>query len=249
MWKNEFLQTIASRFENSKTKNPRYSLRRFSSQLGISAGSLSELLSGKRPLTQSKAEQILPRLKLDRRRHRQLLALMNQDGAASREEMKKHQYWILTDFHAHLVFGNCSDDSPVTISALAKKTGLSVDQVDSIVRSLLGTGFLKKQGRGFVNNSAALKSSDGIPSSVIRRHHFMSLEIAKKSLNHDSLEQRDFTSFSFALEKGKLNEVRREIRSFYERLENLYGGGEESELHRISIQVFPFKAHPPTRNS
>ncbi|MBI1861191.1 MAG: helix-turn-helix domain-containing protein, partial [Deltaproteobacteria bacterium] len=66
-----WLQTI---FHERCRRNPAYSLRSFARSLGVSHPSLSQILSGKRPLTQKSAFVIANRLALPPNQRRQLLA-------------------------------------------------------------------------------------------------------------------------------------------------------------------------------
>src|SRR4051812_17731490 len=55
---------ILDRFLRGRQRNPRWSLRAFAKQLGVSHSALSEILSGKRALSQKAAVRFAQRLEL-----------------------------------------------------------------------------------------------------------------------------------------------------------------------------------------
>jgi transcriptional regulator with XRE-family HTH domain len=70
---------LASRLDERRQKNKMYSLRAFSRDLGIPAGLLSEVLSGKRSLTAKLAERISLRLDLSHDEKRALFDSITSD--------------------------------------------------------------------------------------------------------------------------------------------------------------------------
>lgn len=73
----DYLITI---FDERKEKNPRYSLRAFARSLGVSSGQLSEILSGKRPLSHKLARRISIALALTEEESQKLIFLVSQQS-------------------------------------------------------------------------------------------------------------------------------------------------------------------------
>lgn len=73
----EYLMMI---FNERKDKNPRYSLRAFARSLGVSSGQLSEILSGKRPLSHKLARRIAIALALTEEESQKLIFLVSQQS-------------------------------------------------------------------------------------------------------------------------------------------------------------------------
>jgi len=67
-------------FNERKEKNPRYSLRAFARSLGVSSGQLSEILSGKRPLSHKLARRIAIALALTEEETQKLIFLVSQQS-------------------------------------------------------------------------------------------------------------------------------------------------------------------------
>lgn len=67
-------------FNDRKDKNPRYSLRAFARSLGVSSGQLSEILSGKRPLSHKLARRIAIALALTEEESQKLIFLVSQQS-------------------------------------------------------------------------------------------------------------------------------------------------------------------------
>lgn len=63
--KNSFLKEhLRAKFESITQRNPRYSLRKLAMELGISSGSLTDFLNGKRVFSQKVLAKIISKLKL-----------------------------------------------------------------------------------------------------------------------------------------------------------------------------------------
>jgi plasmid maintenance system antidote protein VapI len=71
---------LISIFRERKDKNPRYSLRAFARSLGVSSGQLSEILSGKRPLSHKLARRITVALALTDEESKKLVQLVSQQS-------------------------------------------------------------------------------------------------------------------------------------------------------------------------
>lgn len=71
---------LISIFNERKDKNPRYSLRAFARSLGVSSGQLSEILSGKRPLSHKLARRISIALALTESESQKLIQLVSQQS-------------------------------------------------------------------------------------------------------------------------------------------------------------------------
>lgn len=71
---------LISIFNDRKEKNPRYSLRAFARSLGVSSGQLSEILSGKRPLSHKLARRISIALALTEDESQKLIFLVSQQS-------------------------------------------------------------------------------------------------------------------------------------------------------------------------
>jgi len=71
---------LISIFNERKDKNPRYSLRAFARSLGVSSGQLSEILSGKRPLSHKLARRISIALALTEAESQKLIFLVSQQS-------------------------------------------------------------------------------------------------------------------------------------------------------------------------
>lgn len=71
---------LISIFNERKEKNSRYSLRAYARSLGVSSGQLSEILSGKRPLSHKLARRISIALALTETESHRLIHLVSQQS-------------------------------------------------------------------------------------------------------------------------------------------------------------------------
>lgn len=117
-----FRELLGDRLAHARARNARYSLRAFARDLGLHHGTLSQLLSGRRPASVRQIRAIGARLGLDdaciaRCCAHELDAVVR--AIAARPELRHDSRWI------------------------AERTGLSVDAVNAALHRLLSTGALR----------------------------------------------------------------------------------------------------------
>src|SRR5690348_4546236 len=68
------LVLLRQKLEEAKIRNSSWSQRAFAKKLGLSSGALSEIMTGKRPLSMKARKKIIDRLQLSPDERRRLLA-------------------------------------------------------------------------------------------------------------------------------------------------------------------------------
>jgi uncharacterized protein (TIGR02147 family) len=85
----------------------------------------------------------------------------------------------------------------------------------------------------------ALKTSDGFASRALRLSHEQSLRQAIDALAEVSLESRDITSITMAIDPRKIEGAKKLIRDFRRKISEYLEAGEATEVYNLNIQLVP----------
>lgn len=235
-------------FVDLQSKNPQYSLRSFSKKLDVHVGALSSIMNGKRRVSKDLAERLALRLMLDPQERSELLEKfpvkrMAEEATSGPKylEIEASQFKMIAEWEHYAVLSlfNCTGfkDDPAWISA---RLGISETRALEVLRRLLDMQFIKRNSEDkLVRSKPEFRTSDDTIDLSIRKSHEVNLELAKTSLNHDDVSERDFTYITLAANPEKLGSAKEMIRKFQDQLSEVLETGEKTEVYRMSIQLFP----------
>ncbi len=119
----DYRDWLASELQTRKSKNPFFSLRGFSRKIGVSPATLSQLLSGKRRLTERTALKIVECLGLDESMKQRFMAASKADKAFSDVQQMSRWYHELTSDLANFInSGECPDPIAAKLKSLLQKS-------------------------------------------------------------------------------------------------------------------------------
>ena len=244
---------LRSKLNEIQRSNPSYSLRAYSKKLGIHVGALSSILNGKRNVSRDLAERIAARLLLDPQERSEVLSLFplkrryQKPGTANVDleprylEFNAHQFKIAAEWEHFAVMSllNC-EGFESSSSWIASRLGISETRANQIVKRLLELGLFELSSEGNLKRSTkSYRTTDDVADLSLKKCHEQSLELAKESLHRESVEQRDFTSITMAIDPKKLSMAKELTRNFQDELSDLLESGHRTEVYRLSMQLFP----------
>ena len=239
--------------------NPRYSLRSYAKKVGVHVGALSHIFNGKRNVSRELAERITRRLCLDPQERSEILGLFParrrnrkpgtdlgspEQGEVLQPrylELSASQFKIASEWEHFAVLSlihtkNFKSDA----ASIALRLGLTENRARQVVARLLELGLVELDSELKLRRTAqAFRTSDDVASLSMKKHHEQSLDLAKESLYRDSVEDRDFTTLTMAIDLKKLSTAKELIRKFQDELSDLLESGNQTEVFRLSVQLFP----------
>ena len=96
---------------------------------------------------------------------------------------------------------------------------------------------MNKDGKWQASGNQFSTPSD-IANMSIRKNHFQSLELAKKSLETDDVDSRDFSGVTMAINPQKIPEAKNMIKEFRRILCDFLEDGDQKEIYRLNVQLF-----------
>jgi len=246
------LRILRAKLEETKLRNPNWSMRAFAQRLGMSSGALSELMSGKRPMTLKTRRRIVERLQLSPFERREVMSddLPPQDQKSSQYiEMDMDTFHMISDwwYFAILNLVKTVDFRP-EIPWLVKRLGVSRTILKDAWERLFRLGYLHKNTHGnVVRRHPKLTTRDEILSLSIRKAHLEDLKLIEKSVLDTPLDEREVTSMTLAMRKRDMPRAKELIRQFQDEFCDVLELDQPDEVYRLSIAFIPLTARRRTK--
>jgi len=122
------------------------------------------------------------------------------------------------------------------------KEEVDVERIQSALNFLLETGFLRRQDDRYMLADPVLGTTDEVSSSAIRSHHRQLIDLARKSIDRDAMEDREMGAVTLSLPKQQLTQLKGELKQFRKMINEKYGSQSElplnSEIVQLNFQLF-----------
>lgn len=236
------VRTLTQHLDETKKKNPAYSLRAMARDFGVSHTYLSLVLSGRRRLPEKRAAQfrylmghrgdglpIYPPVKRNPVTHTPFL------------KVQEDLFRILSDWR-HLAILELVQIGITGSESIGMHLQISSRDAQRKLKRLERCGLLvKKQGQWSKSKRFFAFETDRSMRAV-RGYHSKMLELAKRELRRTSPEnfrRRDISGCTLSVDPEKIPEARIRIKRFRRRLSKFLAEGNAHEVYQLNIQLFP----------
>ena len=236
-------------------KNPRYSLRAFARDLGVSHGYLSSLLQEKKKLSVPRAHDFIRVLSLEASVADSLLHAVNESykplagrpadvrkTAEAYHLLELELFKMVSEWYhvAILDLIHLSDFTPKA-DWIASRLGIRPHQAKTALRRLVRLGLLKEENGNYVKTHATLELNTRHSEEAIRRFHRQMIEkalVALRSTRPQHFARRDITGMTMPINTSRIPEARKRIARFQKNLIAFLSEGECDELFQLNVQLF-----------
>lgn len=235
---------LKKELDQRKQKNPRYSLRSFAKNLGMSPAQLSQLISGKRRFSTESLRQVSEHLRLSPEQasvlfSRTLLpAHISNPDEQRRKLLAEDEFRTIADWYhfAILSLGKIrgAKADPFWI---ADRLGITPTEAREALARLVRLGILE-DGKILKQIAPPLNIVSEIPSAAIQSYHHRVLNLAQEKLRDTPPARRDFSTITLATEASKIPEIRNMIEEFQDRLAAFAEPGNSQEVFIFACQFF-----------
>jgi uncharacterized protein (TIGR02147 family) len=228
-----------------KAKNPRLSHRFFAKKLGVSSGALSEILKGKRKISDKLAQKIAERLNMDPRTRDKFLN--PRENSPSGEiydflQIEDDQFHLISEWWHYAILNLVkSDHCQHKISWFAERLELPEKTVSEALNRMLRLGMLTFQKKKYVRKQSNYKTSDNILNLSIRKSNLEDMELLRDHLATLPVEERDLTSITMLLKPEQMQEFKKWIRAAQDRFASKFETTDSSTAYRLTVGLFPLK--------
>jgi transcriptional regulator with XRE-family HTH domain len=221
-------------------KNPQFSIRAFARSSGISHTVLSLALSGKRPLSKKAAAKLADYLNLNS--SERMALLKSYSGVDEQfETLPLDTFEVISDWYHYGILSALElPSAKFEARWLAKQLGISVVHAKLAMERLERVGLVKEEGGEWKLCSAPLKIDNKVSTAATKKFHKQLLSRAAESIDKDPIEDRDFSSMTFAMDPSLVEYARKRIQSFRRELTaELERKSTPGAVFNLTIQMYP----------
>jgi uncharacterized protein (TIGR02147 family) len=231
-----YRDTLLSEYQKRIQRNPAYSLRAFSRDIGVPASNLCNVLHKKRGLSLMTAKRIAQNMGMQGDEEKHFLALVQREHGRSTDERKQAQR-TLKNLNKTEGFGELSLDRFELIANwiyfailelthvadfksdsdwIAKRLGVERSEVEMAVGRLLKLGLLECTDSGRLRETPGdvTTPTTDIPSRFLKEHHQQILAKAASALGTVAVEQREFAAITMAIDSRQMPAAKKYLRDF-----------------------------------
>lgn len=252
-----YREMLGDELESRNDSNEKYSLRKFAGDLGLSPSFLSMIMNRKRNLREKNAQEIIKHLTWNKKKKDTFIKLVRYEETGS--ESLKDELIEEEKFKANnLEYKELSQDIFCAISQwyhngilalvalegfqndsryIAKKLGITSMEAEIAVNRLLRLQLLENKDDTLIAVSYK-RTIANIPSQAVRKFHKQMLQKAEKSIETQSMEERDLSGIMLVTDPKLLPEAKAKILDFRRSLGEFLANGENKSIYYFSTQLF-----------
>lgn len=227
--------------------NPAFSARSFARKLGIAPSTINEVLNGKRSVSKKLAIKIMEKLAIDPKTQSTVLTKFDKKKMSpdTNKDMEfttvaMDQYRSISEWY-HFAILSLAETSDYRHDSnwIAKRLNIKITEAVQALDRLERLGMLQVKDNKLVTAPCNYHTTDHVNNLALRAAHAHNLELAKRSLEKDSIDQRDFCSMTMAIDPQKIPLAKQMIRDFRNKLCQFLEADEQTEVYKICFQLFP----------
>ena len=255
---NSFRLRLQSELAERCASNPQYSLRSFALHLGVDHSTLSQLLRGKRKLTEAAIQKLGSALKLGPDEVRSYLAHHRRWPGADPNVLEATRLTrdaaeMIADWYHYAILELTRLESfRADSSWVARVLGISTDEVNIALVRLCHLGLLSMEGERWVDRSEGLVVSlEDFTQAAIDLLWSQVRELALASMRTPA-RPHEHSSTTLAVDSKRLPEITEKIARFRSDLLELLEhdrANDYDDIYRLEINFFPITRTAPSKEN
>jgi uncharacterized protein (TIGR02147 family) len=261
-----YREALNAKLVDRMKANPRYSMRAFARDIGLSPSYLSQVLNGSRGLTTKKAPDVFKVLAFSAIDIRLFELEMKKEHSRAEKTKSTIQKQIDTTAQSHTArniaperFEKMSGwfsmvllqlfflkDAPVKSREKfwkfsAERLQVSESVIQATISIFLEMGLVQEQDRGYEPLHSTIWTNSKVPSQSIRNFHRQMIEQALASIESQSMDERSLRSLQVPILKSDIPKISDEVIRFSNMILRKYGRTESADaetIYGINFQVF-----------
>lgn len=229
-------------------KNPSFSLRAFARQLGIESSSLSQIINGKRTLTDRMCKRLATKLSISPAELDRLMGNQNFTAKVKKisyRKLSEDQFNIIADWYHYAILelthieGFKGDHKWIS-----NVLGLNIHTVKDAVERLQRVGCLRIDENGKWIDE--YESADNFECVGIRpaqkKHEIQKREMAIEAIDKIEKKERGIMSRTFVGDKATIEEAVKRCDEFLKEIEQLMQRSTENnpnEVYHCNLSLYP----------
>jgi uncharacterized protein (TIGR02147 family) len=246
-------------------RNPRYSVRAMARDLSLSSAFLSQVLNGRRSLSEEKGVAVAARLSWTTQQSSLFLQLIRLARATSptlrgqilaqlpegnlREQIHRHfrlgakRFQVVSDWY-HFAILELTELRGFRADPewIGRKLGIRPAEARDAVSRLVELGLLESRGKRLRKKDCSIGDT---PSEAIRKFHRQHLEKAGRALETQPVEERHLSGITMAVNTRQLPWAIRKIARFRREMMAGLETGPRDQVYHLSVQLYRLSEKEP----
>lgn len=250
---------LESEFARRMARHPRYSLRAFARDIDLPAPKLSGIFKDKAGISGEKARKVAQKLKFSDAEATLFVSLVEAKHSRSQAGRKQalHRLNILKakdsfsmlELERFRLIGNWIHFALLELTEInnfnsdpewiAQRLQVSVEDVGLALDRLFRMNLLVFENGRLKQTQEDMATPNDIPSEDLKNHHRQLIQRGLKTLKL-SVNERDFSSVTMAIDSSKMKEAKQAIIEFRRKFcKDIQDTPEKDRLYCLGIQFFP----------
>ncbi|MBT3982532.1 MAG: TIGR02147 family protein [Bacteriovoracaceae bacterium] len=228
--------------------NPNYSLRAFARSAGINHSTLSQIIRGKRPLTEKSILKLCKGLNFGPEETSGYIEGFRETTGKDVNQKNYHQltidaFQVISDWYHWAILELIKvQEFQASSKWISKVLGISINEVNVAIERLKRLEILEVDENGKWNDH-----SDGFTTIIdkeftniaLKKYQKQLLEKAANAMDDTDRDQRDQSSMTMAVNVEKMPEAKKIIKKFRRDLCDLLEDGNRQEVYQLVVSLFP----------
>lgn len=235
--------------------NPNYSLRSFARALQIEPSALSQMINGKRPITEKMKLRLGAALGLSTDQIRKLPASEDMSSGKASEihfqQLALDTFAVISDWYHYAILElTYLDDFQTDAQWISQRLGITKSEVNIAVERLLRMQLLKKTPKGkwidASENGELTHLTPSETSDAARKYQCQLLELSKKAVQEVPLAKRNHTSATLCFDPEDLQLAIAKIAEFRRSFARELQPKKAKDVYQLQISFFPLTKQKET---
>lgn len=244
-----FVELLEQEFELRKARNVKYSKRAYCSFLEISIGALSELLSGKRKLTDSYIEKLGMKLGLNleeiqryQRKEKLKIEFEKDHEEVNYDQVQIDAFGLISDWYVMAIF-HLIDKKGVKHNAaeFAHRLGISSSEAQTALQRLQRLGLIKYNGKKYSRTGQKFLTTLSVEqtSQAAKNFQIQMLHKSIEAVEQQDTDERDHSGMTLLIDKNEIVKAKEMIKRFRRNFGKIFGEDNlNGDVYQIQIGLF-----------
>lgn len=227
--------------------NPNYSLRSFARSLQVEPSALSQMINGKRPITEKMKLRLGSALGLSVEQLKRLPTSEDIDAvraAPEFQQMTLDAFAVISDWYHYAILELTYVDGFKSDALwISQRLGITKSEANIAIERLLRLGLMKKDAKGrwidASENGEITHLTPEVSSDAARKYQCQLLEISKRTVQEVPLSKRNHTSATMCFDPEDLKVAIDAITKFRRNFARDFQPKKAKDVYQLQISFFP----------
>jgi transcriptional regulator with XRE-family HTH domain len=233
---------LQKQFTERCKRNPRYSLRAFAKNLDVDPSTLSQVLSGKRKISNKIIQSYCEKLSATPKDLKKFGLIQVKAGSEENFfQLGVDKFSVISEWYHYaileLTYVSGFKADPKWI---AKKLSITVQEAKTAIERLKRLDLLLEENGSLVKSSKML-TNDGVINTSAAHKELQKHVVSKALLAIDECpaEIKDITSITMAIDTANIEKAKKLIAKFRRDICALLEDGDQTTVYNLGIQLYP----------